>query len=101
MDKLEKLTVPQLKKLIVDYNLHNVIKPYSKMRKHELIAAIRHHNTFLNNVMTNKQHSINVPQKVIKKWPHQKNELEKLPSLKLKKKMRQKKRLKKKMKQKK
>ena len=67
MDKLEKLTVPQLKKFIVDYNLHNVIKPYSKMRKHELIAAIRHHNTFLNNVMTNKQHSINVPKKVIKK----------------------------------
>ena len=96
MDKLEKLTVPQLKKLIVDYNLHNVIKPYSKMRKHELIAAIRHHNTFLNNVMTNKQHSINVPKKVIKKKAPQKKRVKKLPSLKLKKK-----RLKKKMKQKK
>ena len=66
MDNLEKLTVAQLKKLIVEYNLHNVIKPYSKMRKHELIAALRHHNTFLNNVMTNKEDSINVPQKVIK-----------------------------------
>jgi hypothetical protein len=66
MDKLESLTVAQLKKLVVSYNLHNVIKPYSKMRKHELIAALRHHNTFLNNVMTNKEVSINVPQKVIK-----------------------------------
>ena len=55
MDNLEKLTVAQLKKLVVEYNLHNVIKPYSKMRKHELIAALRHHNTFLNNVMTTKK----------------------------------------------
>ena len=66
MDKLESLTVAQLKKLVVEYNLHNVIKRYSKMRKHELIEALRHHNRFSNNVMTSRRHSINVPQKVIK-----------------------------------
>lgn len=87
MDKLESLTVAQLKKLVVEYNLHNVIKRYSKMRKHELIEALRHHNRFSNNVMTSRRHSINVPQKVIKVKAVPKDELEKMPSQKLKKKM--------------
>ena len=66
MDKLEKLTVAQIKKLIVKYNEQNCIKKYSSKKKNELIAFLLSFNTFLNNVMTNRTTTINIPAPVVK-----------------------------------
>ena len=66
MDKLEKLTVAQIKKLIVKYNEQNCIKKYSSKKKNELIDFLLSFNTFLNNVMTNRTTTINIPAPVVK-----------------------------------
>ena len=46
MEKLEKLTVAQIKKLIVKYNEQNCIKKYSSKKKNELIDFLLSFNTF-------------------------------------------------------
>ena len=38
-ETLSKLTVPQIKQLIRDHNLHYAIRGYSKMRKDDMISA--------------------------------------------------------------
>jgi hypothetical protein len=61
MTKLEDLTVPVLKKLIRAYNLHTVIKGYSKMNKSDLIKNIKKHFGIDDNTLKPKTHSnINV-----------------------------------------
>lgn len=47
----DTLTIVQLKKIIKDYNLHNSIKGFSKMKKRELISKIKEHMKYEDKVL--------------------------------------------------
>jgi hypothetical protein len=63
-------TVPQLKSIIKQYNIHTKISNYSKMRKESLILEIEKYLTINDNKITVKVNNFEVtiqPQKKIKK----------------------------------
>lgn len=62
---LEDLTIPVLKKLIRAYNLHTVIKGYSKMNKIDLIKNIKKHFSISdNNLLYNEHSDLNVSEEL-------------------------------------
>lgn len=61
MNYLDNLTVPELKQLVKVYNLHTIIKGYSKMKKVELITSLNHHlRQISNSVMGIKPATISI-----------------------------------------
>ena len=60
-DELRKLTVPQLKKIIREYNRFHQITKYSTLNKEALIDRIMTYNNLILNMLNPKvNHSINI-----------------------------------------